>query len=41
MLFVNFIENDCPQRIKYLVYPTRLKNEKSQKATPLQNSKVS
>ena len=30
MLCVFFIEIDCPQHIKYLVYLTRLKNEKSQ-----------
>ena len=32
MLSVFFIEIDCPQLIKYLVYLTRLKNEKSQKS---------
>ena len=41
MLSVFFIEIDCPQLIKYLVYLTRLKNEKSQKATPLKNLIVS
>ena len=38
---VFFIEIDCPQLIKYLIYLTRLKNEKSQKATPLKNLIVS
>ena len=32
MLSVFFIEIDCPQLIKYYVYLTRLKNEKSQKS---------
>ena len=41
MLSVFIIEIDCPQLIKYLVYLTRLKNEKSQKASPLKNLIVS